>query len=348
MRTSILKTICIFAVFAASAVTTQVQAIKVIKGKKYFSYLVQAGESIDNLTNAFKVSEADLLAQNPNIKNGLKEGTILLIPVKENMLDANLPEISVITYKVKPGDTLYSLAKNNNSTIEDIIQRNVEALGDGVLRAGSTIKIARNSGGLTGGEDAKRAKEKLAKQKQQDAERAALAASADSLTKIRAAYWTEPWTVINVVKAGTIDSLRNENQWRAIKRLKVTGTINCADVAVVGKRIFEFDHITALDLHEALGLKKICSKDFEECTSLLSIALPNSIDSIGRGSFVSSGNLDVIRCYAVNPPACTENSFDNVNLHCIIEVPKVALEKYKVAKEWKKFTTIRAIPTANN
>lgn len=320
------------------------QAVKTIKGKKYFSYMVQTGETLDALSNAFKVSQEELEEQNPSIKqSGLKEGTIILVPVKESMLDENLPEISLITYKVKPGDTLFSLAKNNNSTIEDIIQRNAEQLGDGILIAGSTIKIAKNSGGLTGGEDKlqerKKQAELLAKQRQQ--------AIQDSINKSKINYWVDPWTIIDVQNAGSIDTLRSELEWRAISRLKVTGNANLIDLAVVGKRIFEFDRISALDLHDAKNIVKVSSKTFEECSSLKAISLPNSIDSIGANSFTGcNSQLEVLRCYAVNPPKVEALSFNGINLaNCTLEVPQSALSAYKASENWNKFSKIEVIPT---
>ena len=347
MRKELVKILFCSFLVAASGICTEVYAIKYINGKKYFSYMVQAGESIQNLTNAFRVSEADLLEQNQEAKTkGLREGMIILIPVKESMINSDLPEISIITYKVKPGDTLFSLAKNNNTTIEDIIQRNVDALSDGILRAGSIIKIAKNSGGLTGGEEAKRKKAKEEKETKPIVKPAQMSA-ADSIQHVRTAYWTQPWTIINVTTPGSINTQKKEGDWRMISRLKVTGHINQTDVSVVGKRIFEFDKITALDMHEVVGMTKIGTKDFEECRSLKALSLPNTIDSIGAGAFSGSGNLEVLRCYAITPPACGIHSFENVNQkECELVVPQNAIDNYKSAKYWINFENIKAIPTA--
>lgn len=319
-------------------------AVKTINGKKYFSYMVQNGESIESLANAFKVTVDELKEKNPELNDGPKGGMIIQIPVKETMMDANLPEISIITYKVKPGDTLFSLAKNNNTTIEDIIQRNMNELGDGILRAGSVIKIAKNSGGLTGGEEKLQEKKKQAEQ----AAKQRQLAIQDSINKAKVNYWVEPWTIIDVQSPGSIDTLRSELEWRAITRLKVTGNTNGTDLSVVGKRIFEFDRIKALDIHEAKGLTKISSKTFEECSSLKAISLPNTIDSIGVNAFAGSGhNIEVFRCYAPTPPKVEEGSFNGIHIDlCTLEVPSSALNAYKEAEFWRKFRKCVAIPTA--
>ena len=268
---------------------------------------------------------------------------IIMVPVKENMLNENLPEINIITYKVKPGDTLISLARIYNSTIDDIIQRNLEQLGDGILRANSVIKIAQNSGGLTGGEDAKQKREKEQKESNQ---KNISKTKEDSITSAHWTYWNQPWTIIDVKKPGTINSERSEKDWRTISRLKVTGKIDLSDLSVVGKRIFEFDKIVALDLHEVYGMTKIQAKGFGECLSLQAIALPNTLDSIGAKAFTGDSKVSVIRCYAINPPLCDETSFENIDKKtCWIEVPKSALENYKKAKYWKDFNIIRSIPT---
>lgn len=342
MRKQFIKALCLSIFLQMTVAIPNANAIKIINGKKYFAYMVQAGETVESLTSAFKVTKEELLEQNPQAKEGLTENMVIMVPVKENMMNANLPEINVITYKVKPGDTLISLAKTYNSTIDDIIQRNLEELADGILRAGSTIKIAQNSGGLTGGEEAKqKAKaEAEAKKKQQ---------SADSTAQAHTAYWMQPWTIIDVKNPGSIDSLKTEREWRMITRLKVIGTANQTDVAVVGKRIFEFERIKVLDLHDALGIKKIGTKTFEECNSLEAISLPNSIDSIGVKAFTGTNNIQVFRCYALNPPACEEESFANIDFAtCTLEVPQAALDKYKSANLWKNFATIKAIPTISN
>ena len=120
MHNLIKNTICISLLLLGG--TNTAWAVKTVNGKKYFSYMVQTGETVEGLANAFKVTVAELEERNPTLKDGIKGGMIISVPVKEGMLNDNLPEISIITYKVKPGDTLFSLAKNNNSTIDDIIQ----------------------------------------------------------------------------------------------------------------------------------------------------------------------------------------------------------------------------------
>lgn len=344
MRNIVKNTICLSLLLLGSI--DPASAVKVINGKKYFSYMVQTGETIEGLANAFKVTVAELEERNPSLKDGIKGGMIISVPVKEGMLDANLPEISIITYKVKPGDTLFSLAKNNNSTIEDIIQRNSEELGDGILRAGSTIKIAKNSGGLTGSED------KIREKKKQEKLQAELRQKAiqDSINNSKKNYWLEPWTIIDVKTPGSIDTLKNEMEWRKITRLKVIGAANLADAAVIGKRIFEFDHIKALDLHEAAGITKLSTKVFQECGSLKAISLPNTIDSLGINSFLGCGdNLEVLRIYSVKPPKCGEKSFNGINFDkCTLEVPQSALSAYQSAAFWKLFKKVTAIPTASS
>lgn len=323
----------------------EAHAIKTVNGKKCFSYMVQTGESLDKLASAFKVTVDELIELNEQLKNGLKENEIIQVPIKESLMNANLPDVTIITYKVKPGDTLFSLAKNNNTTIEDIIQRNMKELGDGMLMAGSVIKIAQNSGGLTGGEDKKGQNIKIEDAIKEFTEKKTSAT--DSLEHAYQSYWTEAWSIIDVVTPGTINTLRNEREWQSFTRIKVIGTVNGLDVAVIGKRIFEFDRIIALDMHEVKGMTKISTKDFEECQSLKALSLPNSIDSIGAESFRGCGNnLEVLRCYALTPPACVEKSFSSIDLDkCMLEVPKDAVEKYKASEEWKKFKNIKSIPT---
>lgn len=98
------------------------------------SYLVGPKETLFGLSKKFNVSVENLYKWNPGLQSeGLKANAIIYLS----------PEIATTsTYKeiiVEPRQTLYALAKDNNLTIEQLVDVNPE-LKDG-LRVGQTIKI---------------------------------------------------------------------------------------------------------------------------------------------------------------------------------------------------------------
>ena len=68
MRKGLLKAICLSLLLQSPSISFKASAIKIINGKKYFAYMVQTGETMTSLTTAFKVTEAELLEQNPIVR----------------------------------------------------------------------------------------------------------------------------------------------------------------------------------------------------------------------------------------------------------------------------------------
>ena len=77
---------------------------------------------------------------------------------------------------------------------------------------------------------------------------------------------------------------------------------------------------------------------FEWCSSLTSVTIPNSVTSIVEYAFAWCSSLTSITCEAVNPPACGNNVFYNVDKSIPLYVPASSMEAYKEADEWKEFT----------
>ena len=109
------------------------------------TYTVKSGDTLYGISNQFGVSVTDLAKTN-NISSTstLKIGQILNIP---NTTGTN-PSTTFI-YTVKKGDSLYSIAKKYNTTVNDIIKQN--NLKSTSLSIGQKIKIPEQytSGDLT-------------------------------------------------------------------------------------------------------------------------------------------------------------------------------------------------------
>ena len=89
------------------------------------------------------------------------------------------------------------------------------------------------------------------------------------------------------------------------------------------------------------------SCEFEDCTGLTSITIPNSVTSIWFGAFRGCTGLTSMTVEATNPPLAGDqygNGLEMPNYDIPLYVPAGSVDTYKAADEWKKFTNIQAIP----
>lgn len=110
-----------------------------IKGKKYYEHSVEAGNTLWGLQRMYGVDVETIVAENPELKDGIKTGQKLLIPRIETKTDE--PEV-YSDYKVKNSETLYGLSKKFNTTVDRLIELNPE-LSEG-LKKGQSIKVPGN------------------------------------------------------------------------------------------------------------------------------------------------------------------------------------------------------------
>lgn len=98
-------------------------------------YKVQPKETVYSLSNKLGVTAEELVAANPEIKDGLKAHTVLYIPVKESEMRSQ-----TVSHKVEKGETIYGLSKRYGITTEELIAQNPQ-LRDGGLRNGMTLTV---------------------------------------------------------------------------------------------------------------------------------------------------------------------------------------------------------------
>ncbi|MDP4764114.1 MAG: LysM peptidoglycan-binding domain-containing protein [Salibacteraceae bacterium] len=116
-----------------------------INGKKYYLHIVEPGNTVYGISRKYELTVEELKAENPIVvTDGLKVNQTLLIPVtKDNKKEISHVEEQTdqnfITYEVGEKETLYSLSKKYNTTLEAILAANPE-VKDG-LKAGTSIKI---------------------------------------------------------------------------------------------------------------------------------------------------------------------------------------------------------------
>lgn len=77
---------------------------------------------------------------------------------------------------------------------------------------------------------------------------------------------------------------------------------------------------------------------FEECTKMISISIPNTVNVINENAFWGCSSLQSVTCFATTTPLMSgSNIFYQYN---DLYVPIVSLEEYKSASVWKNFSNI--------
>ena len=86
---------------------------------EYIKYTVQKGDSLYSIANEFKTTVNDLINYNQLSSSTLSVGQQILIPMEKD-------EVVTVDnyYIVKPGDSLYSIAQKNNTTVSELIKLN--------------------------------------------------------------------------------------------------------------------------------------------------------------------------------------------------------------------------------
>lgn len=98
---------------------------------KSFHHIVQRGETLYGLSKMYNISQDDIEKSNPQIKDGVKAGQILIIPqnITETISqyteeDNTTNNTSVIYHTIKKGDTLFNVSNRYSTTIESILALN--------------------------------------------------------------------------------------------------------------------------------------------------------------------------------------------------------------------------------
>ena len=97
------------------------------------TYVVQKGDTLYSIANKLGTTVSELKKENNLTSNTLQIGEVLLIPTKE------IYEEEENIYIVKKGDTLYSIAMANNTTVDELKKAN--NLTSNILSTGQLLKI---------------------------------------------------------------------------------------------------------------------------------------------------------------------------------------------------------------
>lgn len=121
-----------------------------IDGTKYTVYTAVKGDTLYSLSKSYGVSIDDIIAANPVLSEGLKLGQTIKIPFKtETSKKAQKrSKRQFITHTVKKGETLYSLSRLYEISVNAITEDN-DNIDPTHLKVGQKIYIRRSQVGLT-------------------------------------------------------------------------------------------------------------------------------------------------------------------------------------------------------
>jgi len=135
--------------FAQTNEIKKTEKTTLLEGKKYYLHRIEKGQTLYGICNTYSVEKNDLILENPELINGLKEGQEIKIPVNQSKkIEANsvASQSSNTLYKehvVEPKQTLYAISKLYSISIEEIIKHNPEA--ENGLKSGQTLKIPQKT-----------------------------------------------------------------------------------------------------------------------------------------------------------------------------------------------------------
>jgi LysM repeat protein len=128
------STFCLLLLFLSFQVSAGVKdsvGVTRINNVLYVKYLVSPGETIYGISTRYHVPVSDLLEINPELESGLKVGQVINIPYNEELVRKDREREAaakivhkVQVHKVQPGETLYSLAKKYNVSLDQLMKWN--------------------------------------------------------------------------------------------------------------------------------------------------------------------------------------------------------------------------------
>lgn len=101
------------------------------QNKNYIEYVVKKGDNLYSIAKNYGLTQSELMDYNNLTSNLLSVGQVLKIPTEQQ----EAPN----TYVVKAGDTLYSIASKNNTTVDEIKRKN--NLTSNALTIGQVLNI---------------------------------------------------------------------------------------------------------------------------------------------------------------------------------------------------------------
>ena len=105
---------------------------------KYNTYVVKSGDTLYSVAKKYGISVTELKEINDLSNNTLSIGQKLLVPATTIIIDETTPG-EYITYTVKSGDNLYSIANRYGVSVKEIM--NLNNLTSNLLNVGQNLRI---------------------------------------------------------------------------------------------------------------------------------------------------------------------------------------------------------------
>lgn len=117
------------------------QTTEVIKGREFIVHTVIKGETVYGISKKYEVPQDTILAYNASAKTGIKTDQVLKFPSKNS-----ISGIKNIKHTVTQGETLSSIAKKYNVTVDDIKKANSQITNIDVLKVDDVLNIPTKNG----------------------------------------------------------------------------------------------------------------------------------------------------------------------------------------------------------
>lgn len=117
------------------------------------SFVLRPGDSIATLAKTLRVPQDEILKMNALKSDRVRAGDAIYLPLKQTELSMLLQgrrEVASTTYEVAPGDTLYSIARRNNLTVEELRVLNRISV-EHVLQPGERLRVTLGTALTAGG-----------------------------------------------------------------------------------------------------------------------------------------------------------------------------------------------------
>ena len=112
-----------------------------IGGKNYYIHTVAKGESVWKIAKAYGVTSEDIISCNTDATDDIKPGQKLKIPVKTK---ETVKSSAVLNHTVEKGESLYTLAKKYDTSIEAIKNENPGIQEK--IKVGQVLKVVPGAG----------------------------------------------------------------------------------------------------------------------------------------------------------------------------------------------------------
>jgi LysM repeat protein/ABC-type branched-subunit amino acid transport system substrate-binding protein len=136
--------------FFVAAQDARSTVVKTIEGKKYYIHTVQKNQSLYAIAKLYAIDLNNLLAENPDAIDGLKQGDELKIPVKPEAPQSVTSPSDLEKYnfhKVQKKETLYGICKKYSITEEQLKAMNPEIQNG--LKEGQLLKVGLKESAIT-------------------------------------------------------------------------------------------------------------------------------------------------------------------------------------------------------